>query len=280
MSPAHRLGVCSWSLQPADPVDLAAKLHALGVDCCQLHLDPLREGRWKLAATLDALRGQGIEVRSGMMGTHGEDYSTLESIRATGGVRPSEHWPTNLAIAKADAALAGEIGLPLVSFHAGFLPHDRRDAERGVMLERLRVIVDVFAERGVAVAFETGQERADTLLQVLADLERPSAGVNFDPANMILYGMGDPHEALMKLAPRVKQIHVKDATRAALAGSWGDEVPAGTGEVDWKRFFDIVEHARLGVDLMIEREAGRNRAGDIATARALVARHVTVGGRA
>ena len=207
MARTHRLGVCSWSLQPASPAELAERLRRVGVDCCQLHLDPLREGRWKPADTLTRLRDAGVEVRSGMMACHGEDYSSLETIRATGGVRSNDNWPTNLEIARRDAALAGELGLKLVSFHAGFLPHDVDDPERVTMLARLRAVVDVFACEGVRVAFETGQETAETLGGVLRDLDRPEAGVNFDPANMLLYAMGDPVEALRKLAPRVRQVH-------------------------------------------------------------------------
>ncbi len=277
MNAPHRLGVCSWSLQPTSPADLAAKLRAIGVDACQLALDPIREGRWKLDATGEALRTAGIEIRSGMMGTHGEDYSTLETIRVTGGVRPTQHWAKNLEIAREDARIAAELKLPLVSFHAGFLPHDPRDPERGVLIERLRQIVDVFAERGVNVAFETGQEDADTLLGFLRDLARPRAGVNFDPANMILYDMGEPVSALDKLAPHVRQVHIKDAVRTTKKGEWGAEVRAGTGQVAWDKFFATLARHGLKVDLMIEREAGDSRVEDIKAARALVTRHIAVG---
>jgi predicted dehydrogenase/sugar phosphate isomerase/epimerase len=271
MNAAPRLGVCSWSLQPSSPADLVAKLREIGVDACQLALDPLREGAWKLAETRDALRAAGIEIRSGMMGTHGEDYSTLDTIRVTGGVRPNEHWAKNLAIAREDARIAAELGLPLVTFHAGFLPHERNDPERAVLLERLRTVVDLYAERGVNVAFETGQEDADTLLAFLADLGRPRAGVNFDPANMLLYDMGEPVSALEKLAPHVRQVHIKDAVRTKVKGQWGAEVRVGTGEVAWDKFFAVLARRGVQVDLMIEREAGDQRVADIKAARALVA---------
>ena len=104
------------------------------------------------------------------------------------------------------ADLAGEAGLDLVTLHAGFIPHAADDPLREVMLERLRQVVDVFAQRGIRTGFETGQETASTMLEALEDLGRPEAGVNFDPANMILYGMGDPLEGLRILAPRVLQV--------------------------------------------------------------------------
>jgi sugar phosphate isomerase/epimerase len=159
-----------------------------------------------------------------------------------------------------------------VTFHAGFLPHDRNDPLRIEMIERLRAIADRFAKHGVRVGFETGQESADTLLEVLHELERPTVGVNFDPANMILYGMGDPLEAMRRLAPRIFQIHIKDAVAAMVPGTWGHEVPAGTGQVDWPAFCEVLRAERLACNLMIEREAGDDRIGDASRARELVER--------
>ena len=268
---ASRLGVCSWSLRPASAAELAERVRATGLAWVQLALDPLREGAWPVAATRATLAEAGIGIVSGMMGTVGEDYSTLDSIRESGGVRPDRHWEANRRNASACARIAHELGLDLLTFHAGFLPEEH-GAERTKLVARLREIVDRCAEHGVRVAFETGQETAANLHEFLQELARPSAGVNFDPANMILYGMGEPVAALAELAPSVRQIHVKDARRAARSGEWGSEVPAGTGEVDWQRFFAVVARERLAVDFLIEREAGEERVADIRTARALVER--------
>lgn len=270
-----KLGVCSWSLRPESPRDLAAKISALGLRRVQLHLDPVREGAWRADETAGVLKLANITIASGMMGTKGEDYSSLETIKLTGGVRPDEHWEANLRSAEGNAIFAARLGIPLVTFHAGFLPHDVGDPLRTRMVDRLRQIAEVFASRNVRVAFETGQEDAETLLGVLKELngalpEKAKVGVNFDPANMILYGMGDPIEALRKLAPHVRQIHMKDAKPTATPGTWGSEESAGHGTVDWQRFFEAARG--LHVDFMIEREAGESREKDIAMARDLVRR--------
>ena len=278
-SKPRRLGVCSWSLQPRSPAELAERVRAAGLAALQLALDPLRTGAWERAETERTLCAAGLEVCSGMMGTVGEDYTTLETIRVTGGVRPDAHWEENRLAASANARLARELGLELVTFHAGFLP-DEPGAERTKLVTRLRELVDRFAEHGVRVAFETGQERAETLLEFLEELARPEAGVNFDPANMLLYDMGEPVAALAALAPWVRQIHVKDARRTARKGMWGTEVPVGEGEVDWGRFFDVVAARRLAVDLLIEREAGGARIGDVARARERVERELASRGLA
>lgn len=260
-------------MRPDSVRDLVEKVRACGVDAVQLALDPVRTGAWSERETVDALREAGVAILSGMMGMKGEDYSTLESIRRTGGVRARETWEENLRAAHENAALARRLGIGLVTFHAGFLPHDQRDAERATMLDRLRQIAAVFAACGVKVGLETGQESAATLLGVLEELRAP-IGVNFDPANMILYGMGEPVGALRVLARHVVQIHIKDAVPAKAAGSWGEEVVAGTGAVDWGAFFGVYREAGLACDLIIEREAGERRVEDAREAVRVVREHV------
>ncbi len=267
-----RLGVCSWSLRPSSPEDLAHKVEACGVPRVQLALDPLRTGRWKESETVAELREGRISIASGMMSTQGEDYSSLESIRASGGLRPDRHWKANLEAARANAALARHLGLGLVTFHAGFLPEEPDDPERAKLIGRLRAVCEVFHAQRVRLGFETGQETAATLLGVLEELDHPAAGVNFDPANMILYGKGEPVEALRLLRAHVRQIHVKDGLPPRVAGTWGEEVPVGTGAVDWPSFFQLARG--LSVPLMIEREAGDDRIGDIVKARELVEEHM------
>lgn len=272
-SNSSRLGVCSWSLRAERTADLADRVRATGVEHVQLALDPIRGGAWTVAEVRDALGAVGATVRSGMMGTAGEDYTSLESIRRTGGLVPDEHWGANLEAARANAAIARELGLDLVSLHAGFLPHEADDPRRGALLDRLRQVADAFGSEGVELALETGQESAATLTAVLEEVDHPRIGVNFDPANMLLYGMGDPIDALRALMPWVRQVHIKDATPSAVPGEWGAEVPVGTGDVDWPAFFTVLAEASYTGDLMVEREAGEDRVGDIATAVRLVRSH-------
>lgn len=258
------LGCCSWSLRPESPIELADRLKKIGFDHVQLALDPLRTGAFDRDTTLNALARAGAKLASGMMAMAGEDYSTLDSIRRTGGVRLDETWDQNLSATYQNARLAKELGIDLVTFHAGFLPHDADDPERAKLLDRLRTMIDVFAEQGVHVGLETGQETAGTLLSVLRELDRPTVGVNFDPANMILYDMGEPVSALERLAPYVRQLHFKDAVRTKVRGEWGTEVPVGTGEVDWRRLLRVVQERAIPTRFMFEREAGENRVGDLA----------------
>ena len=269
------VAVCSWSLQATSPAELVERIRATGARAVQLALTPVAEKPEVWGGVFEALASAGIEIASGMLETVGEDYSTLDTIRATGGVVPDATWPATRARAAEVAALAGAHRIGLVTFHAGFIPHEP-GPERDRLCDRLREIAALFAAHGARIAFETGQESAETLAHALDALDprgsgdpRATAGgigVNFDPANMILYGMGDPVAAVRALAPRIVQVHIKDALPTAVPGTWGSEVRAGTGAVDWNAFLAALASVPATIRLAIEREAGDDRVGDIRAA--------------
>lgn len=266
----ERLAVCSWSLQPTDGSQLLDQLKALNLSRVQLALDPFRTQPERWANFAELCAKQGVQIVSGMFGTVGEDYSTLDSIRRTGGVVPDATWEENWRNIQGTADLAARMNIRLITFHAGFLPHDSRDPAFAKLLERIRRVADLFASKGIDLAFETGQETADTLRAFLETIGQRNVGVNFDPANMILYDKGNPIDALQTLLPWLKQCHLKDANKTKAPGTWGEEVTVGTGQVDWAGFFRTLQDHRYSGYLAIEREAGNQRAADIRAAREFV----------
>ncbi len=262
---SRQIAVCSWSLHPATPQDLAKKVNECGLSNIQLALNPLIQLKiWR--DVQDVLKDAGITILSGMLEATGEDYTSLKTIAQTGGVRSDETWPTTWENAKRVATIASDLGLTLVTFHAGFLPSEAC-GERTKMIERLSDVVLVFADQGVAIAFETGQENATNLITVLEEIDHSTLGVNFDPANMILYSQGDPIEAVQALRPWIKQVHIKDAKHTEVEGTWGSEVAAGTGDFCWKTFLELVPPE---TDLVIEREGGETRIADVKQAFAML----------
>ena len=270
----NRLAVCSWSLLPAGPDDLVEKLTSTGIHRVQLALDPLRESPAIWGSAASVLEQAEISVVSGMFGCVGEDYSTLDSIRQSGGICPDGTWDQNLANIRATVPIAVSLGLKLVTFHAGFVPHDPADPDYAKMLGRLSVVSKIFKDEGIAVGLETGQETAEELANLLKALIDPNVCINFDPANMLLYDKGDPILALRLLATWIGQVHIKDAVTSRIPGAWGEEVPVGTGEVNWHDFFSVLEQANYKGDLIIEREAGNQRLTDIRLARELVVKYI------
>lgn len=270
----QRLAVCSWSLRAKSPAELVHAASAVGINKVQLALDPLRAQPRVWGDAGKILADGGISIVSGMFGCVGEDYLTLDSIRRTGGVLPDATWAATWGNIRKIIPIAASLKLNLVTFHAGFIPKDRSDPLYSKIRARLIGIADAFGEFGIELGFETGQEEAAALNHFLQTLGRPNVGVNFDPANMLLYGSGDPVGALRTLAPHVKQIHIKDARRAPLTGAWGTETVVGEGEVDWQKFFEALREIKFGGHLVIEREGGHDRIADVKRAKELVERAV------
>src|SRR5262249_45432078 len=137
----------------------------------------------------------------------------------------------------------------------GFSP-EPTDPGRRAMLDTLSKAGQLAADAGVTLAFETGQETAELLRRTLDELNSPNLKVNFDPANMLLYDMGDPIRAVEILGPDIRSVHVKDARRPKAAGEWGQEVPLGEGEVGIKRFVLALKTIGYTGPLIVEREVG------------------------
>jgi L-ribulose-5-phosphate 3-epimerase len=260
----HDIGVCSWSLQPRDMADLVAQVKQLGLEHVQLALGGLIQLDDKRKhQELGALRNAGIKLTAGMMGFPDEDYSTIARIRQTGGFVPDDLWPIRKSLMKQAGNLAAELGLRLLSSHIGFVPPSS-DPKYNTMVQRVCEIAEPFKALGITLLMETGQETAPELLQFLNDLRCQNVQVNFDPANMILYGAGDPIDAIETLGRHIGHVHVKDATLSSRPGEeWGAEVPFGTGEVPPREFLVALKAAGYTGPLTIEREAGDQRLADV-----------------
>lgn len=263
----HPLGVCGWSLRPDGPADLIAKLRALELTHLQVALSPLADADPAARdAAFQLYRDSGLTLCAGMISFEGEDYSTLATIRQTGGFEPDDRWPQRRSHVEACAAVADDLGLELVSTHIGFVPASNSDAYR-TMLERTAEAAELLATRGATLLVESGPEPAAVLLQFLNDLRVRTVGVNFDPANMILYGQGDPIEALKTLGHKVRHVHVKDAVASGQRGvEWGREVPFGRGQVNPIEFLTAIEQVNYRGPLTVEREGGEDRMSDVMTA--------------
>jgi L-ribulose-5-phosphate 3-epimerase len=263
----HTIGVCSWSLHPKDTADLVAQVKQAGLSHVQLGLAGLSvlDDKRKLHE-LDHLRAAGIAITGGMVGFQGEDYSSIANIRRTGGFVPDQDWAVRKSITQQAAALARKLGLSHISAHVGFVP-PRGETNYQTVRDRIREIADLFAAHQLSLLMETGQEKAEELLEFLHDLARDNVFINFDPANMILYGAGEPIPAIRTLGKFIRHVHVKDATASATPGeAWGEEVPFGAGQVGAERFLRALHEVGYTGPLCIEREAGNQRLADVKAA--------------
>jgi sugar phosphate isomerase/epimerase len=250
------VGVCSWSLQVTSVPELIQFLDRLGIDVVQIACGDPQHASWDEGDAMPAAaRAAGFRMSGAMLGFPGEDYTTPGTIKRTGGFGPKELRAERLDRFRWALERVKQLGLSDLMLHAGFIP-EAGDAERKPMLDTLAKVADLAKAEGVTVGFETGQETADLLRRTLDDLKCPNLKVNFDPANMLLYDMGDPLRAVEILAPDIRSVHVKDANRSAVKGTWGDEVPLGQGQANIREFVRTLQRVGYRGPLCIEREVG------------------------
>lgn len=247
------VGVMFW----AERDDLA-EIKSLGVRCGQLGIP----GSMELTETAakdwkQALADQDFALVTVFAAYNGEDYADIPTVERTVGFIPRETRADRGARTKQVSDFAAAVGAPSIACHIGFVPEDKDNADYLEVRELVRDICDHAAKHNQTFAMETGQEPAHVLLEFFKDVDRPNLRINFDPANMILYGTGDPIEALRMLAPHVVSVHCKDGDWPPkdVPGALGTERPLGQGSVGMERFLATLREIGFQSSLNIEREA-------------------------
>jgi len=255
----YEIGVCSWSLQVSSVPELKRLLEQLGTNVIQIACgDPVHASWSEGDAMPAAARAAGFRMTAAMLGFPGEDYTTPQTIKETGGFGNPATRAQRLEHLEWALDRTRALGLDYLTLHGGFLP-EPGDPDRKPFLDTLGRAAAQARAKGVTLGLETGQETADLLRRTLDDLKVDNVKVNFDPANMLLYDMGDPIRAIEILGPDIASVHAKDANRPTTPGTWGEEVPLGQGQVDMQRFVAALKRAGFQGPLVIEREVGNQQ---------------------
>lgn len=230
--------------------------HELGVPTIQLHA-PAKETRTAENAEkfLSYLNELGITLTAVFGGFEGESYADIPTVVETVGIVPPALRAARVQEMKEIADFAHMLECDVVALHLGFIPHDKSDPLYGEVVEVTRDILDHCKNNNQNLHLETGQETATGLLEFISDVGRDNLFINFDPANMILYGTGEPIEALRQVGELVRSVHCKDATWADNPGvEWGAEVPLNDGAVGMEDYLRTLDTIGYTGPLTIERE--------------------------
>ena len=251
-----------WPIGVFTSVDAGLGVHMevaqeLGIPTVHLHA-PHPENRTEAAARayLEIASAAGITVTTVFSGFAGETYESIQRTAETVGLVPEALREQRAAEFRSTSDFAKFIGCNIVALHIGFVPGRETDSYSN-LISVTQDLLDYVKSNGQNLHLETGQESADHLLEFIADVGRDNLFINFDPANMILYGTGDPIEALEKVGHLVRSVHCKDATWApedVRGTAWGAEVPLGDGDVGMETYLRTL--LKIGYDgpLTIERE--------------------------
>ncbi len=228
----------------------------LGIPTIQLHA-PSEGARTSDSASqfLRQLDEAGIRLTAVFGGFEGENYADIPTVERTVGLVPPATRASRLSEMKAISDFSVQLRCGVVALHLGFVPHASENGLYRDIVCTTRELCDHCRGNSQSLHLETGQETAAALVQFLDDVDRDNLFVNFDPANMILYGTGEPIEALRQLDSRVRSVHCKDARWSDQPGiAWGEEVPLGDGEVDIPLYLRTLEEIGYRGPLTIERE--------------------------
>ena len=266
------IGLMFWAGQ--DARETLRKAKEFGVRSGQLGFPgelPLEGAaeRWR-----DALDEEKFSAVTTVCSYVGEDYADVPTVQRTVGLVPESTRAERIARTKAVSDVARALGIESVACHIGFVPHDESEPLYAQIRDVTRDICDHCGKNGQAFTLETGQEPAKVLLRFIENVARANLKINFDPANMILYGTGDPIDALGVLGKLVISVHCKD-------GDWppvdqptalGKERPLGEGSVNIPNFISKLKEIGYTGILSIEREEQdeKKRAADIRKAVSLL----------
>ena len=247
------IGVFFW----AEP-DARATLQmvkSLGVHSGQLGVDgsvPLNEQT--AAAWKEALAAEDFHLFTVFAAYEGEDYADIPTVQRTVGFIPKATRAAREVRTRAVIDFAAALGVKSFGCHVGYIPEDHLDPDYEDVRDMVRRVADYAASHGMTYCLETGQEPAPQLLEFFKDLDRPNVKINFDPANMVLYGSGEPIESFRLLRPHVVSVHGKDGDwpPADKPGALGTERLLGQGSVNIPKFVQTLKETGYTGSVCVE----------------------------
>ena len=241
-------GVVFWAER-----DNLAEIRSFGVRCGQL----VTPGHMPLnAQTAAPWKADDFTISTVFAAYEGEDYADIPTVARTVGFIPPATRAARERRTLDVSDFAKSLGVNSIACHIGCVPEDHEHPDYIGVRETVRHICDHAARNGQTFALETGQEPAAILLEFIKDVDRPNLRINFDPANMILYGSGDPIDALRAVGHLVVSVHAKDGDwpPAGVPGALGHERPLGKGSVGMERFVAALREIGYTGSLNVERE--------------------------
>jgi L-ribulose-5-phosphate 3-epimerase len=235
-----------------DPDAALAKVHDLGLPTSQIFVDEFDGDLVKRLR--ESLQKYQIEATSVVVGGPGKEVWDFYQGPLTIGLAPKATRAARIAHIKKASDFAKQCGIPAVQTHCGFIPENPNDPVYKELVTAMRDVVSYCKRNGQNFRYETGQETPITLVRAIGDVGLDNQGVNFDLANLILYGKANPVDAIELLGPYVQGIHAKDGMWPTNPKQLGEEVAIGKGKVDFPRIIERLKQLNYRGAVTIERE--------------------------
>ncbi|MDQ6419710.1 sugar phosphate isomerase/epimerase family protein [Paenibacillus sp. LHD-117] len=236
-----------------------------GLNVCQLGSWDMNLATREIAEkTVKQSIAANVRVSAVWAGVPGPGEWNFREGPTTLGLVPEQYRQVRVEALKKWADFAVWIGAPAIITHCGFIPENMMDSNYEPVVEAIREVAQYCEQRGIEFWFETGQETPVVLLRTIERVGTSNLGINFDPANLILYGKGNPIDALDVIGGYIKNVHVKDGFYPTTGDQLGREVAPGLGKVEFPRFISKLMQSGFNGELIIEREiSGEEQINDI-----------------
>lgn len=249
-----------------DPEAAIGKVQELGLPSAQVFVNEFEPGLDEHLR--QALEKYAIEPTAVVVGGPGKEIWDFYAGPLTVGLVPRQTRAARIAQIKQASELAKSCGISAVQTHCGFIPENPNDPLYRETITAIGEVATYCKRNGQKFRYETGQETPITLVRAILDVGMDNQGVNFDLANLILYGKANPVDAIELLAPYLEGIHAKDGLWPTNPKDLGKEVPIGTGKVDFPRIISRLKELNYGGAVTIEREiSGPKQMEDIRAAK-------------
>ena len=274
------IGIIIDSLRGLDTASAIVKAARLGANGIQMYATsgvnaPENLSPAKRRELLNLVKDNGL-VFSAICGDLGQGFGD-----------PKKN-PALIEKSKRILELAKELECDIVTTHIGVVPSDPSHDRYKIMQEACFTLAHYADSMDSHFAIETGPETSLTLKNFLDTLESRGVAVNLDPANLVMVTGDDPVQAVYNLKDYIVHTHAKDGVRLRESNpeyiyrsvhpvpeeyfgvKYFEEVPLGTGDVDFPAYLKALTDIGYHGFLTIEREVGDHPEKDIQTAVAFL----------
>ncbi|HEY4155264.1 MAG TPA: sugar phosphate isomerase/epimerase family protein [Puia sp.] len=240
-----------------NPEEDLKKVADLGFSACQISIKTYSPD---LANRLDAAlkKYQLTPVTLMCMGPGPYIYNFMEGP-STIGLVPREYRAARVERLKQGIDFCKAASLPSVHAHFGFIPENPKDILYTEFIDVMKGVAGYALKQNIALYFETGQETPITLRRAIEDIGTGNLFVNYDTANLVMYGKANPLDGLKILGPYIKSFHAKDGQYPTNPRELGKEVLIPEGEVNFPGIISFLKKMNFKGNITIECELSEKR---------------------
>ena len=249
-----RIGQVVWVSQGQTVDAVVREVRDAELSACQIGFDGLSlSDAAPLRAALNRYGIEGTAISEHNPGVRIFDF--YEGPRTIGIIPPATR-KARIAALKLAADVAHAAGIPAIHSHLGFIPEDPNDVLYPEAVAAVKEVAAYCKPLGISLLCETGQETPITMVRLIDDVGLGNVFVNLDVANLILYGKGNPVDAMDVLGERVRGVHAKDGRFPTSTRTLGKEVLMGEGRVDFPTLLHRLKQVNYGGTMLLELESG------------------------